>query len=231
MSGFWESCLQRFEQELPAQQFNTWIRPLRLEGESSAAESGLRLIAPNSFILKWVRDRYLSRIEDYSRSFFANPVTISLVIGAAKAPAAPRAEVASDETVVEPRSAPAAAAPARKISAPEKSRGRPSNYETPRLFTSFTFDNLVVGKANDLARAAAVQVANNPGGAYNPLFIYGGTGRGKTHLIQAIGNQIKVLHPNKKVYYLTSERFGSEFFVAIQENKVQPFKDKYRKYD
>jgi chromosomal replication initiator protein len=68
---FWESCLQRFEQELPAQQFNTWIRPLRLEGEATALEDGLRLIAPNTFILKWVRDRYLSRIEDYSRSFFS----------------------------------------------------------------------------------------------------------------------------------------------------------------
>ena len=84
MSGFWESCLQRFEQELPAQQFNTWIRPLRLEGETTALDNGLRLIAPNTFILKWVRDRYLTRIEEYSRSFFSGPVSIALVIGGGK---------------------------------------------------------------------------------------------------------------------------------------------------
>ena len=84
MAGFWESCLQRFEQELPAQQFNTWIRPLRLEGEETALDDGLRLVAPNTFILKWVRDRYLSRIEDYSRSFFSGPVSIALVIGGGK---------------------------------------------------------------------------------------------------------------------------------------------------
>ena len=97
MAGFWLSCLQRFEQELPAQQFNTWIKPLRLEGEASALESGLRLIAPNGFILKWVRDRYLSRIEDYSRNFFSGPVTIALVIGSGKA--APARVVTNTATV------------------------------------------------------------------------------------------------------------------------------------
>jgi chromosomal replication initiator protein len=95
----------------------------------------------------------------------------------------------------------------------------------------YTFDNFVVGPYNELAHAASQAVIKSPGLVYNPLFVYGSTGRGKTHLIQAVGNQIKKLHPNKKVFYLTSERFGSEFFVAIQENKVQPFKDKYRKYD
>ncbi len=100
MAGFWESCLQRFEQELPAQQFNTWIKPLRLEGEASALENGLRLIAPNGFILKWVRDRYLSRIEDYSRNFFSGPVTIALVIGSGKAaPARVETNTATVETV------------------------------------------------------------------------------------------------------------------------------------
>ena len=84
MGSFWESCLQRFEQELPVQQFNTWIKPLRLEGEDSPLE-GLRLIAPNGFIMKWVRDRYMTRIEDYSRSFFAHPISIALVIDGARA--------------------------------------------------------------------------------------------------------------------------------------------------
>lgn len=160
MAGFWESCLQRFEQELPAQQFNTWIRPLRLEGESTALESGLRLVAPNGFILKWVRDRYLSRIEDYSQTFFAGPVTIALVIGSGKV-APPRAETTPE--VAESKPAKPGAPVERKGSAQEKPGTRKNNYEKSRLFPTFTFDNLVVGKANDLARAAAVQVAHNPG--------------------------------------------------------------------
>ena len=124
MAGFWESCLQRFEQELPAQQFNTWIRPLRLEGESAALESGLRLIAPNSFILKWVRDRYLSRIEDYSRAFFPGPVSISLVIGGGKAGSSAAAKTTSAlDVVVEPT---AKEDVPKKAASVDKARAKPS---------------------------------------------------------------------------------------------------------
>ena len=228
MAGFWESCLQRFEQELPAQQFNTWIRPLRLEDEETALDDGLRLVAPNTFILKWVRDRYLSRIEDYSRSFFSGPVAIALVIGNGKA-AANRIETSGDpeekapvKTVVQHE---------KKMPAPEKSRGRGGNYEKSRLFPSFTFDNLVVGKANDLARAAAVQVANNPGGAYNPLFIYGGAGLGKTHLIHAIGNAIVAENPEKIVRYVHAEDYYSDVVRAYQQKSFDTFKRTYRSLD
>lgn len=226
MAGFWESCLQRFEQELPAQQFNTWIKPLRLEGESSAAEDGLRLIAPNSFILKWVRDRYLSRIEDYSRTFFATPVSIALVIGSGRSSPPARSEAASEAA---PAEAPAKAAkPARSE---DKPRARNSHYEKSRLFPSFTFDNLVVGKANDLARAAAIQVANNPGGAYNPLFIYGGAGLGKTHLIHAIGNTIVGENPDKVVRYVHAEDYYSDVVRAYQQKSFDSFKRTYRSLD
>jgi chromosomal replication initiator protein len=230
MAGFWESCLLRFEQELPAQQFNTWIKPLRLEGESTALEDGLRLIAPNSFILKWVRDRYLTRIEDYSRSFFSAPVTIALVIGSGKV-AAPRVQ----GSVSDPQNDNAPVKPAangeKKAATPEKSRGKGSNYEKSRLFPSFTFDNLVVGKANDLARAAAVQVANNPGGAYNPLFIYGGAGLGKTHLIHAIGNTIVAENPEKIVRYVHAEDYYSDVVRAYQQKSFDSFKRTYRSLD
>ena len=225
MAGFWESCLQRFEQELPAQQFNTWIKPLRIEGESTALESGLRLIAPNGFILKWVRDRYLSRIEDYSRSFYSGPVSISLVIGASKAPSV-RAESASTDA---PATAPKATVQTRPVA--EKPRAKSGNYEKSRLFSSFTFDNLVVGKANDLARAAAVQVANNPGGAYNPLFIYGGAGLGKTHLIHAIGNAIVSENPEKIVRYVHAEDYYSDVVRAYQQKSFDSFKRTYRSLD
>jgi chromosomal replication initiator protein len=225
MAGFWESCLQRFEQELPAQQFNTWIKPLRLEGESSAQEDGLRLIAPNSFILKWVRDRYLSRIEDYSRSFFTAPVAIALVIGSGRASAA-RSETPSANAPAEP-------APRSQKSAKsdDRARGKSGNYEKSRLFSAFTFDNLVVGKANDLARAAAIQVANNPGGAYNPLFIYGGAGLGKTHLIHAIGNTIVGENPDKIVRYVHAEDYYSDVVRAYQQKSFDSFKRTYRSLD
>ncbi|MDR1995626.1 chromosomal replication initiator protein DnaA [Azonexus sp.] len=226
MAGFWESCLQRFEQELPAQQFNTWIKPLRLEGESSATEDGLRLVAPNSFILKWVRDRYLARIEDYSRSFFPAPVNIALVIGNGRASPPARSEAADD---IAPPEAPAKTVkPARNE---EKARGRNSGYEKSRLFPTFTFDNLVVGKANDLARAAAIQVANNPGGAYNPLFIYGGAGLGKTHLIHAIGNTIVGENPDKVVRYVHAEDYYSDVVRAYQQKSFDSFKRTYRSLD
>lgn len=228
MAGFWESCLQRFEQELPAQQFNTWIKPLRLEGEDTALDSGLRLIAPNGFILKWVRDRYLSRIEDYSRGFFSAPVVISLVIGNTK-PAAVRsaapAETSADDA------APAHARQAAPAAAERPRVAKPGNYEKSRLFPSFTFDNLVVGKANDLARAAAVQVANNPGGAYNPLFIYGGAGLGKTHLIHAIGNTIVRDNPEKIVRYVHAEDYYSDVVRAYQQKSFDTFKRMYRSLD
>ncbi|HJW26734.1 MAG TPA: chromosomal replication initiator protein DnaA [Rhodocyclaceae bacterium] len=222
MSGFWESCLERFEQELPPQQFNTWIKPLRLEGEE-APQEGLRLVAPNSFILKWVKDRYLSRIEEYGRSFFAGPVNIALCISDRKAaPVAPRAEARPGNGKAETEAAPA------PVSRPAI---QPSGYEKSRLIRAFTFDNLVVGKANDLARAAAVQVANNPGGAYNPLFIYGGAGLGKTHLIHAIGNHILDHQPEKVVRYVHAEDYYSDVVRAYQQKSFDSFKRQYRTLD
>lgn len=223
MAGFWESCLLRFEQELPAQQFNTWIKPLRLEGENSP-QDGLRLIAPNGFIMKWVRDRYLNRIEDYGRTFFSVPTTIALVIDNSKTPAA-RSESRSSSAASVSGETAVSSAP------PEKPRAKTGNYEKSRLFSQFTFDNLVVGKANDLARAAAVQVANNPGGAYNPLFIYGGAGLGKTHLIHAIGNTILAENPEKIVRYVHAEDYYSDVVRAYQQKSFDTFKRLYRTLD
>jgi len=210
-SAFWESCLERFEQELPAQQFNTWIKPLSLEGELPPDE-GLRLIAPNSFILKWVRDRYLGRIEEYAHGFFNGPMAINLVIGQRKLPPQkPKPSSPPPPSPIPP--------------------GGNKNPDQTRLFANFTFDNLVVGKANDLARAAAVQVANNPGGAYNPLFIYGGAGLGKTHLIHAIGNAIRAEHPDKVIRYVHAEDYYSDVVRAYQQKSFDSFKRQYRSLD
>ena len=223
MSSFWNSCLSQFEQELPLQQFNTWIRPLRLEGEDNFA-AGLRLIAPNGFIMKWVKERYLTRIEELGQVYFDAPVSIALTLGERKTTAAPaRVETRAQATTPKAADVLAAALPAAKSSS--------NSYEKTRLISSFTFDNLVVGKANDLARAAAMQVAQNPGGAYNPLFIYGGAGLGKTHLIHAIGNTIIGQHPQKVVRYVHAEDYYSDVVRAYQQKSFDVFKRYYRSLD
>lgn len=220
--------MTQFEQELPQQQFNTWIRPLRLEGDVESG-SQLRLIAPNGFILKWVKERYLSRIEELGRDYFSAPVTISMTLGERKATTA----LSNDVTSVAPRPALTeanlhGADTANKHVAIVRNNGL---YEKTRLIPGFTFDNLVVGKANDLARAAAMQVAQNPGGAYNPLFIYGGAGLGKTHLIHAIGNFVLQQQPQKIVRYVHAEDYYSDVVRAYQQKSFDAFKRYYRSLD
>lgn len=225
MSGFWESCLLSFEQDLPIQQFNTWIRPLRLEGEPHP-EEGLRLCAPNGFILKWVRDRYLGRIEDYAEAFFGKPVSVNLCVAEKKAPVAPVSQPAAKAAPD-----PASGAEQRPAPRPEVPKTPGSTYDKTRLKYDLTFDNLVVGKANDLARAAAQQVAQNPGGAYNPMFIYGGAGLGKTHLMHAIGNYVASQNPEKVVRYVHAEDYYSDVVKAYQQKSFDVFKRYYRSLD
>lgn len=226
MSSFWTSCLSQFEQELPPQQFNTWIRPLRLEGEDDIA-NGLRLLAPNGFILKWVKERYLTRIEELGNTYFSIPVNIALLLGERKEVAAGNASPVSAKPL--PVNNANYLPGVSTAIAPIKSS---SGYEKTRLIPGFTFDNLIVGKANDLARAASTQVAINPGGAaYNPLFIYGGAGLGKTHLIHAIGNHILDQNPEKVVRYVHAEDYYSDVVRAYQQKSFDVFKRYYRSLD
>ena len=222
--------MSQFEQELPPQQFNTWIRPLRLEGEDDIA-NGLRLIAPNGFILKWVKERYLTRMEELACAFFSTPVAVSLVLGerTASTSTARTSPAPSAEPFVE-KSGKGKTSPITAVERPlEKTR---SQYEKTRLIPGFTFENLIVGKANDLARAASMQVAMNPGGAaYNPMFIYGGAGLGKTHLIHAIGNHILEHNPEKVVRYVHAEDYYSDVVRAYQTKSFDAFKRYYRSLD
>lgn len=218
MSEFWSACLSRFEQELPAQQFNTWIKGLRLENDE-AGPTHFRLVAPNRFVMQWVRERYLAQIEALGSEFFAAPVSINL--GIADAPAdLPR--VTEDAGEVSGGN-PLMTVKAVKSGDPE--------YEKTRLNAEFTFDTLVTGRANDLARAAALQVAMNPGTSYNPLFIYGGVGLGKTHLIHAIGNSIYTANPTLEVRYVHAEDYFSDVVRAFQQNSREAFKRYYRSLD
>lgn len=218
MSEFWSTCLNRFAQELPAQQFNTWIKGLRLESDD-VEPTHFKLVAPNRFVMQWVRERYLAQIETLGQEFFSTPVNISLGVAETSAELVPEAQK-------QPEQINANALPASK----PVQTGDPA-YERTRLNADFTFDTLVTGRANDLARAAAQQVAMNPGVSYNPLFIYGGVGLGKTHLIHAIGNSIFSAHPNMEVRYVHAEDYFSDVVKAFQQNSREAFKQYYRSLD
>jgi len=205
VGSLWQSCLHRLEGELSEQQFNTWIRPLHAVEEGDA----LHLLAPNRFVLDWVREHFYRQItEAVSGQTPGRTARVLLEIGstqrqtpAARPPSGPRFQAGAE--VVR------------------------SSYLSPQ----FVFDSFVEGKSNQLARAASQQVADNPGRAYNPLFIYGGVGLGKTHLMQAVGNQMLLANPAARVVYLHSERFVGDMIKALQHNTINEFKRFYRSVD
>ena len=208
--SLWQQCLLRLENELPAQQFNTWIRPLH------AIENGenLRLLAPNQFVLDWVRKHHFDTISQTLHDIGSSPETrVQLDIGSSKKIADRPPQAAFPATVT--ASVPAA---------------EPVQHKS-NLNPDFTFDSFVGGKSNQLARAASMQVGENPGGAYNPLFIYGGVGLGKTHLMHAVGNLILKNKPTARVVYLHSERFVADMVKALQHNAINDFKRFYRTVD
>ncbi len=225
MSQFWTHCLTRFESELPAQQFNAWIKSLRMETHDDGRR--LRLVAPNGFILRWVRERYLERVENLSRQFFKDPVTIDLVVDMSPVNLVEDASAAVFAAETEIPAEPEAAADYAVIFSPEDS----PNYAKTRLNPEFTFDTLVTGRSNDLARAAAQQVAVNPGISYNPLFIYGGVGLGKTHLVHALGNEVLRHAPDKVIRYIHAEDYYSDVVRAFQQKSFDVFKRTYRTLD
>lgn len=204
-SDIWKQCLTELEQELPAQLFNTWIRPLQAVQE----RNNLRLLAPNRFVLDWVQQRYYPQLQVLVQRVTEEPISLSL-------------EVGSQENT----GLGAGSAGGRAREAENNSR-----YQANKLNPSFTFDSHVEGKSNQMARAAAIQVGENPGRAYNPLFIYGGVGLGKTHLMQAAGNLICAHDPNAQVAYVHSERFVGDMVKALQHNAINEFKRYYRSLD
>lgn len=223
MSEFWSTCLNRFEQELPAQQFNTWIKGLRLENYGTDP-THFRLVSPNRFVMQWIRERYLTQIETLGLEFFSTPIKIDLGVAGLISDVAV-ASIPSTEDSPEP-----GPVPVRNSSATSSKNNDPA-YEKTRLNGDFTFDTLVTGRANDLARAAAQQVAMNPGVSYNPLFIYGGVGLGKTHLIHAIGNSIYTANSAMEVRYVHAEDYFSDVVRAFQQNSRETFKRYYRSLD
>ncbi len=203
MDSLWPSLVAELKKELPAPQYDTWIKPLRAERQ----DDRLVLVAPNHHVLRWVRSNLLAKIESRVERAAGGRLSVNLVLDERPA----EAEI----VVPEPVSVPAE---------------RPSRDEH-RLNPGFTFANFVNGKANQIARAAAIQVAENPGTAYNPLFIYGGTGLGKTHLLQAIGIEVLKRNPRAKVRYIHAEQFVADVVRAYQHKSFDSLKRYYRSLD
>ncbi len=199
----WEQCMNQLENELSEQQFNTWILPLQVELQNN----NLNLMAPNRFVMDWVKKNFLDQIRstinllDDSKS-----LEVDITIGSHQKPAEVSEKVETNPNVS-------------------------TNRYKSGLNESQTFENYVEGKSNQLARAASIQVSNKPGADYNPLYIYGGVGLGKTHLMQAVGNQIKALNPESTVVYVNCERFVSDMVKALQHSKINEFKNFYRNVD
>jgi len=217
----WQSCLYVLQDELPSQQFSMWVRPLQAE----STDDTLTIYAPNRFVLDWVREKYLNRINE-----------LLIEICGDEAPEL-RFEVGSTVNISKPAAPQAAAQEKAVIEAPVKKENKtpvepaPKNMPKSNIKENYTFDSFVEGKSNQLAKAAATQVADNPGSAFNPVFIYGGTGLGKTHLLHAVGNGILAKKENAKIVYMHSERFVQDMVKALQNNAIEEFKRYYRSVD
>ncbi|UTM57330.1 chromosomal replication initiator protein DnaA [Photobacterium sp. CCB-ST2H9] len=225
-SSLWLQCLQRLQEELPATEFSMWVRPLQAE----LNDNTLTLFAPNRFVLDWVRDKYLNSINRLLNEFCgADAPMLRFEVGSKPVtvpppqPTAAVAAVAADDRIDPPSPT---WEPAPSPVQPESAKGYRSNVNPKH-----NFNNFVEGKSNQLGLAACRQVADNPGAAYNPLFLYGGTGLGKTHLLHAVGNAIADRKPNAKVVYMHSERFVQDMVKALQNNAIEEFKRYYRSVD
>ncbi|WP_295465547.1 chromosomal replication initiator protein DnaA [uncultured Pseudomonas sp.] len=247
----WQRCVEVLRDELPSQQFNTWIRPLQVEAEGDE----LRVFAPNRFVLDWVNEKYLSRVlellEEHADDGIA-PV-LSLLIGSKRsnkprptqtpssqgtplpppvqAPQPIQSDIVTAGVALEDVTAELAEADEPAVKTERTVQVEGALKHTSYLNRTFTFENFVEGKSNQLARAAAWQVADNPKHGYNPLFLYGGVGLGKTHLMHAVGNHLLKRNPNAKIVYLHSERFVADMVKALQLNAINEFKRFYRSVD
>jgi len=239
----WQQCVDCLQVELPSQQFNTWIRPLQVDSETSLGQ--LKLFAPNRFVKDWVNDKFLQRIEEIVSEVSPDKkLNVSLEISQVKVA---RRNIVATVPAMNRRTTPVAGrqpGSVNKIVTPH--RNTDSRFIPPPkrkveveggihhqsyLIENYTFDTFVEGKSNQLARAASRQVAENTGGAYNPLFLYGGVGLGKTHLMHAVGNALLQKNPDAKVVYLHSERFVADMVKALQLNAINEFKRFYRSVD
>jgi len=203
LNSIWQQCISCLEGEISEQQLNTWILPLQVEQELNT----LKLLAPNRFVMDWVRKHFLERIRELVISLDdSKSISVSLAIGSQTRMSMP-------------------------LVSESKNNNQRQTSQASGLSSNQIFANFVEGKSNQLARAASIQIGNNPGSEYNPMYIYGGVGLGKTHLMHAIGNQIKQNNPQANVLYVNCERFVSDMVKALQHSKMNEFKNSYRSLD
>jgi len=201
MSSIWNNCLSKLENEISSSDFSTWIRPL----QAIESDGQIKLLAPNRFVLDWVKQHHFAKIEETIHEFSNGTLNLILEIGSKKS----------------------AAPAATTIAKPAETKKASPNF----LNKAFTFDNFVEGKSNQLAKAASIQVSENIGKAYNPLLIYGSSGLGKTHMMHAIGNAVLQKNPSATIVYLHSEKFVQDMVKALQQNSINTFKEYYRGVD
>ena len=219
----WDICVEQLAAELTTEQLNTWIKPLQVE----ETVQSILLFAPNRFVKDWVTDRYLDRIQSFYSQHVGGTFQVTVRVGSSGLMAGAKDRVVevpkkSGQINHQPVSQP-------KVREPAVVEG--SIKHSNRLNADFRFENFVEGKSNQLARAAAQRVSEKPGSEYNPLFLYGDTGLGKTHLMHAVGNQIRSYNPNAKIIYVHSERFVADMVKALQVNAIADFKRVYRNVD
>jgi chromosomal replication initiator protein len=210
--SLWNRCLRVLESELPEQQFNTWVRPL----QAIEREGELRLLAPNRYVIDWLSQNTLPRIKELLLAFADGVIPEVVLDVGTRAAHPPVAPINGSGDGGNPSARP---------------RRAPPTVLGSRINAEFTFDSFVEGKSNQLAKAAAIQVAGNPGKAYNPLFIYGGVGLGKTHLMHAVANKLKEHNSDARLAYVHSERFVGDMVKALQHNTINEFKTAYRTLD
>ncbi|NYT37794.1 chromosomal replication initiator protein DnaA [Allopusillimonas soli] len=238
MNEFWQTCVRQLEQDLPPQQISAWIRPL-VPLAFDEARAVLRVSAPNRFKLDWVRKNFSHQIEQLATAWYERPVQVAFELashgnGAARgvrAASAPAAATASAEASAAVPPPPASRPPAGASAGAVANAVAEAANDRSRLNTDLTFKNFVTGKANQLARAAALQVAENPGVSYNPLFLYGGVGLGKTHLIHAIGNALVANGTGTRVRYVHADQYVSDVVKAYQRKAFDEFKRYYHSLD
>ena len=222
--GFWDSALGALSRELSPQQFKTWIQPLTLISFEES-EHSLTLGAPNRFKLDWIKKTFADRFQELASQYFGNPINVSFVLaveGSASTPVMIAAkEVEASEVRVAVEIAPTISVEEQSFEIEDHSKLNPN----------LTFETFVTGKANQLARAASIQVAHNPGTSYNPMFLYGGVGLGKTHLIHAIGNHLLKEKPNARIRYIHAEQYVSDVVRAYQQKAFDRFKRYYHSLD
>ena len=212
MTTFWDNCLEYFQTVLTAQQYKTWILPL----EGSMNDNNIVIQAPNRFLLVWARDSYSKDFKRIAKDTSGHSLPIEFSL---------KPSILKDDV---PSILPI---PPEKPKTTEKTTKHKKKSRSPQLNRNYNFDSFVTGRGNQLARAAALQVCDNPANAYNPLFIYGGVGLGKTHLVQAIGNTIADTLPNAKILYIHAEKYVSDVVSAYQHKSFEQFKQFYHSLD